>query len=256
MNARYCRVKVNGQPTYAVVEGEWLSLLDGAPWQANRPKVTPIPLVGVELLVPCEPTKIVCIGQNYRKHAEELGKSVPTEPLIFLKPPSALNAHGRPIRLPPQSQEVHHEAELGLVIGKPIYRASVAEAREAIFGLTIVNDVTARDIQRREVQHTRAKGFDTFCCVGPWLQTGLSWDDLGITCKVSGQLRQQGRTRDQVFPPAQLVSFISQGMTLLPGDLISTGTPAGVGPIKAGDKVEIEIEGIGALSNPVESLET
>ena len=164
---------------------------------------------------------------------------------------TALNPAGSPILLPPASNEVHHEAELGLVIGRKLTRATEAEAEQAIFGLTCINDVTARDIQRREIQHTRAKSYDTFACAGPWMVTGLSPADLRVVCRVNGQVKQDGRTSDMVFPPARLVAFISQIMTLLPGDLVSTGTPFGVGPIREGDVVEVEIEDIGVLRNPV-----
>ncbi len=155
--------------------------------------------------------------------------------------------------LPPESREVHYEAELGLVIGKRLRRASEADAAAGIFGLTCMNDVTARDIQRREVQHTRAKSFDTFACAGPWVETELSPADLRIRCRVNGATRQDSRTLDMIFPPARLVAFISSAMTLLPGDLVTTGTPSGVGPLAAGDLVEVDIEGIGVLSNPVQS---
>jgi 2-keto-4-pentenoate hydratase/2-oxohepta-3-ene-1,7-dioic acid hydratase in catechol pathway len=180
-----------------------------------------------------------------------MGKPVPAEPLIFIKPSTALNGPGAPIVLPPASKEVHHEAELALVIGRTVKNASEEEAAAAIFGLTCFNDVTARDIQKRETQHTRAKSYDTFACAGPWIVTGLSPGDLRITCKVNGLYRQDSRTSDMIFSPARLVAFISGIMTLLPGDLISTGTPSGVGAIKAGDKVEVEVEGIGTLTNPV-----
>jgi 2-keto-4-pentenoate hydratase/2-oxohepta-3-ene-1,7-dioic acid hydratase in catechol pathway len=234
-------------------------LLEGPPWEqapggaaAAEAPVPGIPLEQVELCPPTEASKVVAVGQNYRKHAEELGKPVPAEPLLFIKPSTALNAHGRPIRLPPASQEVHHEAELALVIGRTLKDADEAEAARAIFAVTCFNDVTARDIQRREVQHTRAKSFDTFACVGPWMETELSPADLRIRCLVNGQARQDSRTSDMIFPPARLVSFISRIMTLLPGDLVSTGTPSGVGVLRAGDRVEVEIEGIGTLANSVE----
>lgn len=203
-------------------------------------------------LLPASPaSKVVCVGQNYKKHAQEMGKPVPSEPLLFLKPSTALNAHLAPIRIPPASSEVHHEAELALVIGAQLTRASEAEARAGIFGLSCFNDVTARDIQRREVQHTRAKSYDTFACLGPFVVTGVADADLRVVARVNGEVRQDGRTSDMIFPPARLVSFISQVMTLLPGDVVSTGTPSGVGPLKEGDVVEIEIEGVGVLRNPV-----
>jgi 2-keto-4-pentenoate hydratase/2-oxohepta-3-ene-1,7-dioic acid hydratase in catechol pathway len=249
---RFCRFESAGEARYGRIEGEQVIPLDAAPWTSGKDAGEAVPLASVRLLVPSEASKVVCIGQNYRKHAEEMGKPVPVEPLLFIKPSTALNPHGAPIRLPAASQEVHHEAELALVIGKRLTRASEAEAQAAIFGLTCFNDVTARDIQRREVQHTRAKGFDTFACAGPWLVTGLDAGDLQVVCRVNGQVRQDGRTSDMVFSAARLVAFISQGMTLLPGDLVSTGTPFGVGRLGAGDVVEVEIQGIGTLSNPVE----
>jgi 2-keto-4-pentenoate hydratase/2-oxohepta-3-ene-1,7-dioic acid hydratase in catechol pathway len=250
---RYCRFQHEGFAVYGEIIGDQIVRHTNAPWVSDC-AVTPdrVRLDTCELLVPTEASKVVCIGQNYRKHAEEMGKQIPAEPLIFVKPSTALNPACRPIVLPPESQEVHHEAELALVIGKRLHRASEAEAEAGIFALTCFNDVTARDIQRREVQHSRAKGYDTFACVGPWMQTGLPWNDLRITCKVNGEVRQDGRTNDMVFSPARLVSFISQIMTLLPGDLVSTGTPSGVGRLAHGDRVEVEIEGIGTLMNPVQ----
>lgn len=253
---RYCRFRHDGSPAYGVIgEDGMVTELVGAPWRSTHPaaNATPVKLEDVELLVPTQPSKIVCVGQNYRKHAEEMGKPIPEEPVLFMKPPSALNAHENPIELPEMSKEVHHESELALVIGKELKNASEEDAAQAIFALTCFNDVTARDIQKKEIQHTRSKSFDTFACVGPWMVTGLSPADLRIQCKLNGEVKQDGRTSDMIFPPARLVSFISKVMTLLPGDLIVTGTPSGVGAIKAGDRVEVEIEGIGTLVNPVEA---
>ncbi len=242
-----------GDGRYVELVGDEARVLSGAPWGAGV-KATGEVLAaqGVTWGVPSEATKVVCIGQNYAKHAAEMGKAVPVEPLLFIKPSTALNAHGAPIRLPPASNEVHHEAELGLVIGARLKGASEAEAEAGIFGLTCINDVTARDIQKREIQHTRAKSYDTFACCGPVVVRGVSAADLRVVCRVNGQVRQDGRTSDMVHSPAKLVSFISQIMTLLPGDLISTGTPSGVGPIRAGDVVEVDIERVGVLRNPVE----
>ncbi len=250
---RFARVQVGGRGRYAQLEGDAWLLLDGAPWSGGSLTEERIPAAGAELLVPCEASKVVAIGQNYRQHAAEMGKPVPTEPLLFLKPSTALNGTGRPIVLPPESEEVHHESELALVIGTRMHRVDEAEAAAGIFGLTCFNDVTARDIQRREIQHARAKSYDTFACVGPWIRTGLSSADLRVSCRVNGEVRQDGRTSDMVFKPAALVAFISRVMTLLPGDLVITGTPSGVGPLKPGDVVEVEVEGIGILANPVES---
>jgi 2-keto-4-pentenoate hydratase/2-oxohepta-3-ene-1,7-dioic acid hydratase in catechol pathway len=248
---RYCRVLVEGVSSHARIEGGRFVLLDEAPWAGGTPKGVTLQEGQLELLVPSAASKVVAVGQNYRKHAEELGKPIPVEPLLFLKPSTALNASGKAIVLPPDSQEVHHEAELGLVIGRTLRHASEREAQEGIFGLTCFNDVTARDIQRREVQHTRAKSYDTFACAGPWVETELSWAKLRVPARVNGELRQEGNTSDMIFSPPRLVAFISRVMTLLPGDIVATGTPSGVGPLHPGDRVEVEIEGIGTLVNPV-----
>lgn len=250
--AAYARVELQGQGVYVeLVKGQYY-VLDGAPWEGKPlPTFAPFDEKAAKWLPVSAASKVVAIGQNYRKHAEEMGKTVPVEPLIFLKPSTALNAHGGNISLPPASQEVHYEAELALVIGQKLTRASVEEARAGIFGLTCFNDVTARDIQKREVQHTRGKGYDTFACCGPVMVTGLSPDDLRVQCRVNGVTKQDGRTSDMVHKSAELVSFISHVMTLLPGDIVSTGTPSGVGRLEAGDVVEVEIEGIGILRNHV-----
>lgn len=250
---RYCRFRHEGVDRYGLIREGQVIALDGPPWAGGTVAGHPVPrpLEAVDLRPPTDASKVVAVGQNYRKHAEEMGKPIPAEPLLFIKPSTALNAHGAPIRLPPESQEVHHEAELALVIGRTLRDADEGQAAQGIFALTCLNDVTARDIQRREVQHTRAKSYDTFACVGPWMETELSPADLRIRCLVNGQVRQDGRTSDMIFPPARLVSFISRIMTLLPGDLVTTGTPSGVGVLKAGDQVEVEIEGIGTLRNPV-----
>ena len=251
---RYVRFRhpLHGTATWGRVEDNGVQPLSAAPWRTDVVDVgTSLPREGLTLLTPAEPTKIVCIGQNYRKHAEEMGKVIPPEPLIFLKPPSALNGPGFPIRLPPESAEVHHEAELGLVIGQRLTRADEKTASAAIFGVTCFNDVTARDIQRREVQHTRGKGYDTFACAGPELVTQVDYADLAVRCRVNDEVRQDGRTSDMEFSPARLVAFISSIMTLEPGDLVSTGTPSGVGKIVGGDVVEVEIESVGVLRNPV-----
>ena len=250
---RYARVETLSGARYCEVDGAKLWVLDAAPWWVGaRRTEESLPLEGAKLLSPSDASKIVCVGQNYRKHAAEMGKPIPEEPLIFMKPPSALNGAGRAIVLPPASQEVHYEAELALVIGERLSRVSEAEAFKGIFAVSCFNDVTARDIQKREIQHTRAKSYDTFACCGPWMVRGLSPNDLRVQARVNGETKQDGRTSDMIFSPAKLVSFISHVMTLMPGDLISTGTPSGVGPLKAGDVVEVEVEGIGTLSNPVE----
>lgn len=209
------------------------------------------PLKAVQLLAPCRPSKIVCVGVNYGDHASEFGKSLPDEPLIFLKPPSAIIAPGEPIRLPSVSKRVDHEGELAIVIGREAYKVSRAAARSHILGYTIMNDVSARDIQKKDGQWARAKGFDTFGPLGPWIAVGIDPDDLKIEVFLNGKRKQNARTSQMVYKADALVSFISQAMTLFPGDVISTGTPSGVSPMKKGDKVEVRIEKIGSLINPV-----
>jgi len=197
------------------------------------------------------PSKIVCVGQNYRAHAAEMGKGIPAEPLLFLKPPSALVADGGEIARPGGYSRVDHEAELGVVIGTRARRVHRDAALDHVLGYLCVNDVTVRELQARDGQWTRAKGFDTFCPVGPRIVSGLDPADLAIRCRVNGEVRQDSRTSDLIFDVPALIEFISRHMTLEPGDLISTGTPAGVGNLAVGDQVEVEIEGIGVLRNRV-----
>jgi 2-keto-4-pentenoate hydratase/2-oxohepta-3-ene-1,7-dioic acid hydratase in catechol pathway len=204
-------------------------------------------------MIPLHPGKIIGVGRNYLAHARELGNDVPSEPLIFLKPTTALLEPGGTIVLPRVSKQVEFEAEIGVVIGRRLRRAGLEEAERGIGGFTCVNDVTCRDIQRSEVQWTRAKGFDTFCPVGPRVASDLDWRGLELRCRVNGEQRQHARAADMHFPIPLLVSFISGIMTLEPGDLIATGTPAGTAPLAHGDVVEVEIPGIGVLSNPVRS---
>ena len=198
-----------------------------------------------------QPSKIVCVGRNYADHAKELGNDVPSEPILFLKPPSAVIAHGAKIVLPRQSQRVEHESELAIVIGKEARNVSAARWRDSVQGFTCANDVTARDLQKKDVQFTRGKSFDTFCPLGPWIETDLDPSALRVTARVNGAIRQDGNTKQMIFPPPVLLEFITSIMTLLPGDVILTGTPAGVGPLVSGDTVEVEIEGIGILRNVV-----
>lgn len=198
------------------------------------------------------PSKIVCVGRNYAEHAAELGNAVPTEPLLFLKAPSALNVDGGPIVIPPQSDQVEHEAELGIVISQTCKDLDDdANVTDYIRGYTCLNDVTARDIQRHDVQFTRGKSFDTFCPVGPLIVEDLDTSDLEVICRVNGEVKQLGRTSQMVFPVDFLIRYISRQMTLMPGDLIATGTPSGVSKLSPGDICEVEIEGIGILQNPV-----
>ncbi|SCG70731.1 2-keto-4-pentenoate hydratase/2-oxohepta-3-ene-1,7-dioic acid hydratase (catechol pathway) [Micromonospora echinaurantiaca] len=235
--------------TIAEIEGHPFGQLtfSGARWA----------LSDVRLLSPILPSKVVCVGRNYAEHAAEHGSEVPKEPLLFLKPSTSVIGPRDAIRLPIFSKQVEHEAELAVVIGAPgARRADRAAAERAIFGYTCANDVTARDLQRSDGQWTRAKGFDSFCPIGPWITTGLDVSDLEIRCEVGRgpeemEVRQLGRTRDMVFDVPALVSYISHVMTLLPGDVVLTGTPAGVSPLTDGDTVTVRIEGIGELSNPV-----
>lgn len=212
-------------------------------------------LADVRLLSPILPSKVVCVGRNYADHAAELGNEVPKEPLLFLKPSTSVIGHRDLIRLPPQSRRVEHEAELAVVIGATgARRVDRATAEKAIFGYTCANDVTARDLQRADVQFTRAKGFDSFCPLGPWMVTDIDISDREVRCEVDEEVRQLGRTSQMIFDPATLVSYISHVMTLLPGDVVLTGTPAGVSPLTAGQTVTVRIDGVGELANPVAEL--
>jgi len=211
------------------------------------------PLADATLLAPSQPSKIICVGRNYAAHAKEHNAEVPELPLIFFKPPSAINDPDGEIILPHQSQQVEHEAELVVVIGKRGRNIIPEEAKKHILGYTIGNDVTARDLQRADRLWTRGKGFDTFAPFGPWIDTDFDPSDAVVTCRVNGQMRQMASTRDMVFSVSTIIAFVSSVMTLEPGDLIFTGTPAGVGALVDGDKVEVDIEGLGVLSNSVKS---
>ena len=211
------------------------------------------PLADATLLAPSQPSKIICVGRNYAAHAKEHNAEVPELPLIFFKPPSAINNPDGVIILPHQSQQVEHEAELVVVIGKRGRSIIPEEAKNHILGYTIGNDVTARDLQRADRLWTRGKGFDTFAPFGPWIDTDFDPSDAVLTCRVNGQMRQMASTRDMVFSVGTIIAFISSVMTLEPGDLIFTGTPAGVGALKDGDIVEVDIEGLGVLRNRVEN---
>lgn len=252
---RLCRIELDGEARYGeVLQGDGEGLvqpLRGHPFGALEPDGKPTELASVRLLAPVLPSKILCVGQNYRDHAKEMGKPVPERPLLFLKASSALLPHRFTIRLPQESERVDYEAELAVVIGRPTRKVSPEQAREHVFGYTCFNDVTARDIQKREVQFTRAKGFDTFAPMGPWVDTAFDPTNARIQCRVNGAITQDGTTADMVFDVFTLISFASQSMTLLPGDVISTGTPAGVGPLEDGDEVEVEVSGLGTLKNHV-----
>ncbi len=230
---------------WALCDGADRLVLDGAPWAGGKPTGTPLP--SGELGVPVAPTKIVGIGKNYRAHAKEMQSEVPKEPLLFFKPPSSLLASGRRVVLPPESERVDYEGELGVVIGQRCRRISPDEAMDHVFGYVVVCDVTARDLQKSDGQWTRAKGFDTFCPVGAEVVTGVDPSALGIRVTVNGDLRQDGNTRDMVNDIPALISHISQAMTLEPGDLLATGTPNGVGPLADGDRVDVDVEQVGTL---------
>jgi 2-keto-4-pentenoate hydratase/2-oxohepta-3-ene-1,7-dioic acid hydratase in catechol pathway len=258
---KFCRfISLDGSekaelPRYGILDGDHVQQLVAAPWTAWSTVGKPRPLASVRLLTPVEPGKIVCVGRNYAAHAAELGNEVPKEPLIFLKPSTSVVGPFQAIVLTKYSQQVEHEGELGLVIGRRCSHLKDHEnALSYVFGYTCVNDVTARDLQKSDVQFTRAKGFDTFCPVGPHVESEIRPQDLLVETLVNGELRQSGRTSLMVYPPAFIVRWISRMMTLEPGDLIATGTPAGVGPLAGGDVVEVRIEGIGVLRNPVHAV--
>jgi 2-keto-4-pentenoate hydratase/2-oxohepta-3-ene-1,7-dioic acid hydratase in catechol pathway len=252
---RIVRARIDGQPRWGVLDHqEEIRALTGDPLGSWREGERLGALGELELLAPVAPTKIICVGRNYAAHAAEHGAEVPQEPLLFFKPPSSLIGPGAPIRLPDQSQRVEHEGELVVVLGRRGRDVSAERAWEYVAGVTCGNDVTARDLQRRDNQWTRAKGFDTFCPVGPWLVTGVAEDevaDLEVTCWVGDETRQRARTSDMVFSTAELIAYTSRIMTLEPGDILMTGTPAGVGPLEPGDVVKVTVEGVGTLSNPV-----
>jgi 2-keto-4-pentenoate hydratase/2-oxohepta-3-ene-1,7-dioic acid hydratase in catechol pathway len=243
----------NGQPCYGLIEGEAVYAVEGSIFGEFRRAQKVAPLIEVGLLAPCRPTKVLAVGLNYRTHAAEAGHDVPAEPLVFSKPPSSVIGPLEPIVYPVLSQQVDYEGELAVVIGQRVRNVSPEKADDFILGYTCGNDVTARDLQRRDDQWTRAKGFDTFCPLGPHIVTDLDPTHLAIRTRVNGEIRQSASTADMVFSVAELIAYISQVMTLEPGDVILTGTPAGVGPLQPGDLVEVEIEGIGTLRNPVVS---
>ncbi len=238
--------------TYGAVELEGIRLYHGSPFFQWERSETVLPITQVKLLAPVIPTKVVAVGKNYADHAAEMDSGVPETPILFMKPPTSVIGPLAPIKLPPQSREVHHEAELAVIIGKVTRNIDSEDVSSHVLGYTAANDVTARDLQRSDGQWTRAKSFDTFCPLGPAIDTEFDpTEPNSIMCTVNGEVRQEGVTSDLVFGVAELVSFISQVMTLLPGDVILTGTPGGVGPITDSDRVEVDIEGIGVLLNPV-----
>lgn len=238
--------------TYGAVEPEGIRIYRGTPFVAWEPTETVVDWEHARLLSPVIPTKVVAIGKNYMDHAVEMGGDVPDSPVLFMKPPTSVIGPLQPIRIPQQAEEVHHEAELAVVIGSVVRNVAIEDVGPHILGYTGANDVTARDLQRADGQWTRSKGFDSFCPLGPAIDTDLDpQEGLAVISRVNGETRQEGSTADLVFGVGELVSFISSIMTLLPGDVVLTGTPSGVGPIVPGDRVEIEIEGVGILMNPV-----
>ena len=246
------RVLIEGDEiAYGAVEPEGIRIHRGSPFVAWEPTETLVPFGEARLLAPVLPTKVVGVGRNYADHAAELSNPLPEEPLIFVKPATAVVGPGQPIVLPPDSSMVHHEAELAVVVGTVSRNVAAEDASAHILGYTAANDVTARDLQRKDGIFGRAKGFDTFCPLGPAIETEVDPADLRVVCRVSGEVRQEGTTADMVFGVAEIFAFVTRVMTLLPGDVILTGTPAGVGPLLAGDLVEVEIERVGALRNPV-----
>lgn len=262
---KYCRFQLDGQAHYGLVESvagtETITRRLLTPPENASGDMEDLPtkrmdhllLTAATLLAPVCPSKIVCVGRNYREHAAELGNDVPTEPLIFFKPPSSLLAPGGNIRRPALSQRVDYEGELGVVIGRTCYKLGDSEdVHPYILGYTCINDVTARDLQKKDGQWTRGKGFDTFCPVGPLVTDEIDpWAGVGVETRVNGEVRQQGNTRDFIFALDVAIRYISQVMTLVPGDLIATGTPSGVGPLLAGNVVEVMVEGVGTLRNTV-----
>jgi len=240
-------------PKYGWLLEDRVGEIEGDLFGKYKRKEANTPRADVRLLSPVVPSKIVCVGRNYVDHAREMGDEVPKVPLIFMKPPSAIIMDGETIVLPPQSQQVEHEGELVTAIGKRGRNITAEEASGYVLGYTIGNDVTARDLQKIDDQWTRAKGFDTFCSYGPWIDTEFDPSDAVLTCRVNGQMRQMASTRDMVFNVNLLIAYVTSVMTLEPGDLLFTGTPAGVGPLEDGDLVEVEIEGLGKLSNPVKA---
>ncbi len=248
---RLIRAIYRGRPFYGAISKDEIYPLD-----KELKDKGPFPLAEITILPLVVPTKVICVGLNYRDHAQELGMEIPEEPLLFFKPPSSVIGTGEYIVYPSLSRRVDYEGELAVVIGKVGKKIPVDKAPEYIFGFTCANDVTARDLQEKDSQFTRAKGFDTFCPLGPWIETDFrEMESLTIRTKVNGEVRQEGNTSDMIISPYELVSYISNIMTLMPGDVILTGTPSGVGELKPGDEVHVEIEGLGTLINKVVSEE-
>jgi 2-keto-4-pentenoate hydratase/2-oxohepta-3-ene-1,7-dioic acid hydratase in catechol pathway len=248
---RLVRFQVQGRPAFGILNNDKVGELDGEGYVSLTSLRATHRIADVNFLAPCVPTKIVAVGLNYRDHARELGMAVPEDPILFLKPPTSLIGPGDAIISPPMSRQIDYEGELGVVIRDRVHGIAPNEVRDHILGYTCANDVTARDLQKKDGQWTRAKGFDTFCPVGPWIETDLDPADLLVESYLNGERRQSSRTSQFIFSIERLVSFISHVMTLQPGDLIITGTPAGIGPMRPGDEIEVRIAGIGSLKNRV-----
>jgi 2-keto-4-pentenoate hydratase/2-oxohepta-3-ene-1,7-dioic acid hydratase in catechol pathway len=246
---RLVRFRFGDRIATGVVEGDSVRLLQGTFFEEPVPTGEEVPLADVRLLAPVIPSKIVAVARNNPAHAAELGNDVPTHPMLFFKPATSVIGPDDPIPLPEGSERIDHEAELAAVIGRLCRRVTEEEAPKYVLGYTCANDVTARDWQKADGQWARAKGSDGFCPLGPWIETELDASDAAVVARVNGEERQRGRTSDFVFSPAALISFISRSITLLPGDVVLTGTPSGVGPLAVGDRVEVEVEGIGVLAN-------
>jgi 2-keto-4-pentenoate hydratase/2-oxohepta-3-ene-1,7-dioic acid hydratase in catechol pathway len=244
------RMKAGDDIAYGVADAEGVVVYKGSPFVAWEPTETVVPWPSVSLLSPVIPTKILCVGKNYEDHVEEMGGEIPEEPVIFMKPATAVVGQNAAVIHPRISKEVHHEAELAVVISRPARNINAEDASRYIFGYTAANDVTARDLQMRDAQWTRAKGFDTFCPLGPAIETELDpLERLAVICRVNGEVRQAGFTSDMIFGVAEILEYITAFTTLLPGDLVLTGTPAGASKVEPGDVMEIEIDGIGTLTN-------
>jgi 2-keto-4-pentenoate hydratase/2-oxohepta-3-ene-1,7-dioic acid hydratase in catechol pathway len=244
------RMKAGDDITYGVADAEGVVVYKGSPFVAWEPTETVVPWPSVSLLSPVIPTKILCVGKNYEDHVDEMGGEIPEEPVIFMKPATAVVGQNAAVIHPRISKEVHHEAELAVVISRPARNINAEDASRYIFGYTAANDVTARDLQMRDAQWTRAKGFDTFCPLGPAIETELDpLERLAVICRVNGEVRQAGFTSDMIFGVAEILEYITAFTTLLPGDLVLTGTPAGASKVEPGDVMEIEIDGIGTLTN-------
>jgi 2-keto-4-pentenoate hydratase/2-oxohepta-3-ene-1,7-dioic acid hydratase in catechol pathway len=248
---RYARFQQKGRPDvqYGWIEGDCVGLLEGTPFQPHRRQPPTLPLADVRLRAPVLPGKIICVGRNYLDHVQEHEAEVPAVPLLFMKPPSAVIGPDDFIVLPGASHQVEYEAELAVVIGAAMHHVAVEQAGRYILGYTAANDVTARDLQRLDGQWTRAKSFDTFCPLGPWIDTEMDPSDAPILCRVNGVMRQMAATKEMIFSVPRILAFISGIMTLDAGDVVLTGTPAGVGPLLPGDRVQVEIGGIGVLEN-------